>query len=417
MIEKITLDNGVRIVFERIPYVRSASVGIWIGTGSRFEKPKENGASHFIEHMLFKGTASRSAAELASLTDMIGGQMNAFTSKDHTCFYCRALDSHLPLVMDILCDMFFNSKFDEDDVVSERRVIIEEMNMYDDTPEDLVMERLSAAIYKGNALARPILGSEKGLEKFTGSFLKSYMEENYCPQDIVISLCGSFADSDVEYLRSRFALMRPGVPRKLTPAEYVPSVTCRRRATEQNNIVIAFPGIRIGDPDKYKVQMLNSILGSNPSSRLFQSVREERGLCYSVYSFLSSFEDTGIFGVFTATGRDTEREALELIKSEIHRIRDEGVSQEELDRCREQIKANLLMGLESTGARMNNMGRSTLLYDRVPDPDEIIERYDAVTTEDVRTEAEKILDFGRASVSAVGRVMKTEEYREFIAEA
>lgn len=414
MIEKITLENGVRIVFERIAHVRSVSLGIWVGTGSRFERAAESGASHFIEHMLFKGTHTRTAAQIAAETDMLGGQMNAFTSKENTCFYCRVLDSHLPLATDILCDMFFESRFDEEDVASERRVILEEIGMYDDAPDDLVMERLSAAVYKGSSLARPILGREKQLNTFTGEFLRAYKEANYRPDRIVVSLCGSFTDEDVERLRERFSAMQPVKPRRLTRAHYTPAVTTRRRKIEQNNLVLAFPGLPGGHADRYKMQLLNSVLGSGSSSRLFQAVREQRGLCYSVYSFVSGFSDTGLFGVYTATGSATEREALELILGELRRFRDEGVSAAELDRCREQIKANILMSLESTGSRMNSMGRNTLLYDRVPDPEETVANYDAVSAEDIRELAERIFDPAQASVSAVGRVMNADEYRKIV---
>lgn len=414
MIEKIRLSNGVRIVHERIDHVRSVSLGIWVGTGSRWERAAESGASHFIEHMLFKGTSTRTAAQLASETDMLGGQMNAFTSKESTCFYCRVLDSHLPLATDILCDMFFNSRFDEEDVASERRVILEEIGMYDDTPDDLVMERLSAAVYKGSSLSRPILGREKQLNGFTGDFLRAYKDANYCPDRIVVSLCGSFTDADIDRLCSRFAAMEPRRTRRIPSAHYSPAYTTRRRKIEQNNLVLAFPGLPSGHEDRYKLQLLNSVLGSGSSSRLFQTVREERGLCYSVYSFVSGFTGTGLFGVYAATGSATEREALSLILGELRRIRDDGVDAAELDRSREQIKANLLMSLESTGSRMNSMGRNTLLYDRVPDPEETVACYDAVTAQDIREMAAQIFDPAQASVSAVGRVMGADEYREIV---
>ncbi len=414
MYEKITLKNGVRIIFERLSYVRSVSIGIWVGTGSRYEKPGESGASHFIEHMVFKGTETRSAADIAELMDGIGGQINAFTTKECTCFYGKVLDSHLGAAADMLCDMFFNSKFDENDVVNERGVILEEIDMYEDTPDDLVTERLFARVWQGNALSRPILGREKTLRKFTGEKLREYMRSHYTPDRIVISLSGNFTDLDIEYLKDRFSQIPEGQPAAPEKAVYVPAVVTKRKAIEQNHVCLAFPGLPIGDDRRYAMSLMSGMLGGGMSSRLFQSVREKRGLCYTVYSFTMEHMDTGLLGIYAAVGRETEDKAMELIAQEIVRFRDKGVSETELDRAREQAKANVLMAEESTQNRMNRLGRNELFLNSVADAQEIIDGYDSVTREDIHRLAEQTLDFKNASVSAVGRIKTGEKYGEYI---
>lgn len=414
MYEKITLPNGVRIIFENIPYVRSVSAGIWVGSGSRFEKASENGASHFIEHMVFKGTETRSASEIAELMDSIGGQINAYTTKDCTCFYGRVLDTHLHKLTDILCDMLFCSRFDENDVISERGVIFEEIDMYKDSPDDLVSERLFAAIYKGSPLSRPILGKKATLERMDGSFLKDYMRKHYNPENIVIAVSGNFRQEDIDYLTVRFGEINKHGENKLVKASYTPSFVVKKKAIEQNHICIAFPGLSAVDDRRYTMQILSTVLGGGMASRLFQSVREKLGLCYTIYSFSSSYDDIGTFGIYTALGPDTETRALEVIKDELHRICDNGISELELSRAREQAKANILMGLESTSARMNRLGRGELTFGYTADTDELIAKYDAVTLSDIHELAIKCFDFSASSLSAVGRVKSADEYRNIL---
>jgi predicted Zn-dependent peptidase len=414
MYEKIVLPNGVRILHENIPHVRSVSLGVWIGTGSRNETAQMNGASHFIEHMLFKGTANRTAAELAFIMDAIGGQTNAFTTKECTCFHGRVLDTHLDQLTDVLCDMFFNSKFDESDVKNERGVILEEIDMYEDTPEDLASERLFSSVYKGSALARPILGKKSTLEAMTGETLRAHMAEHYTPDVVVVALSGSYKPEDIKRLEERFSIMTPGPKHRLTKASYTPSFIVRRKSLEQNHLCIAFPGIAVTDKDRFTLQLLSDILGGGMSSRLFQTVRENRGLCYSIYTYGSSYTDTGLFSVYTALGRETEAEALRVIMEELRRFKGDGVTEDELVRAREQVKANVLMGLESTSTRMNRLGRNELYFSHVPDPDEIIARYDAVTAADIRRVAESCLDFEKISFSGVGKVENVDYYRALL---
>lgn len=412
--ETQVLPNGVRIVTEHVPAVRSASLGIFVGTGSRDEKPGENGAAHFIEHMVFKGTERRTARQLAQEMDAIGGQINAYTTKECTCFYARSLDEHLDRAMDMLCDMVFCSRFDESDVQTERGVILEEIGMYEDNPEDLCAERLMGAVYKGTPLARPILGKKATLEKMTGAWLKGYMTEHYRPENIVVALAGSFPELMVEELKARFTALEPGKPQTGKPVAYRPAFTVKKKAIEQNHLTLAFPGLPYGHERRFQLQVLSSILGSGMSSRLWQEVREKRGLCYSIYTYGAGHAETGVFAVYTALSRDTEAQALETICRTVRDFAEHGPTQEELDRARELSKANVLMGLESTQSRMSSLGRGTLTQGRPLKTDEVIDRYDAVTVESVRDLAQELFRFENASLSAVGRVGDEAYYRGIV---
>ena len=412
MEETITLPNGVRILTQAVPGVRSAALGIFVGTGSRHEKAGESGAAHFIEHMTFKSTARRTAEELSQEIDGVGGQVNAYTTKETTCFYARCLDTHLDRVIDLLCEMLFQCAFREEEVETERGVILEEIGMYQDDPEDLVAERLAAAVYKGTALGRPILGSPRTLEKMDGAWLREYKRAHYRPDRVVVSLAGSFSPRAVDALRERFSRLEPAPAAPLRPACYRPAVTVRRKATEQNHLILAFPSPSYLDERRYQMQLLSSILGGGVSSRLFREVRERRGLCYTVYSYISDHEDTGLLGLYTALSPDTEEQALAALCRIVQELARTGPGEEELSRAREQAKANILMGLESTRARMSRMGVSQLLYGRVPSLEEVIAGYDAVTVGQLRELSQELFDFRRASLSAVGRVWRGEEYRQ-----
>ena len=414
MVEQITLQNGVRILTEPMAGMRSASLGIWVGAGSRHESAAENGAAHFIEHMVFKGTETRTAAQIAQEMDAIGGQVNAFTTKESTCFYVRALDTHLDQAVDILCDMFFCSAFRQEDVDTERGVILEEIGMYADNPEDLCSERLAAAVYKGSALARPILGKPATLKTMTGESLRAWKDAHYRPDQVVVSLAGSFSPTVVEDLKARFGAMAPVPKRRLKPAAFQSAFTLKKKATEQNHLTLAFPGYPYGSDRRFALQLLSFILGGGMSSRLWQEVREKRGLCYSVYSYGAGHEDTGLFGIYTALGRETEAQALKAIKTVLTDLVQDGVSGEELSRAREQSKASVLMGLESTQSRMSHMGRSALLTGPVLTPDEIIAAYDSVTCDDVLALARAIFDPKHMALSAVGRVETEEYYRTLL---
>lgn len=412
---QITLPNGVRILTEHVPAVSSAALGIWVNTGSREEKASENGAAHFIEHMLFKGTNQYCAREMAQRMDAIGGQVNAFTTKECTCFYARALNSHLREAADILCGMFFDAKFAEEDVQTERGVILEEIGMYADDPADLTMERMSAVIYKGSSLARPILGKKSTLEKMSGAWLKEYKRTHYLPDRVVVALAGSFEDSFVEELKDRFSAMEPGKLPKSKAAVYHPALTLKRKATEQNHLLLAFPSISDADSRRFTMQLLSSILGGGMSSRLFQEVRERQGLCYNIYTYGSGYQEVGTFHIYAALSKETEQQALAAIRETVERFTQEGVSQAELDRVRELAKANVLMGLESTTARMNHMARSALRQEPVRGEEEIIAAYDAVTADQIRELAQETFRWDQCSFSAVGKVDAEDVYRGVLA--
>ena len=398
MYEKITLPNGARVVFERMDGVRSVSLGIWVGAGSRFERAEEGGSAHFIEHMLFKGTATRTAAQLAEEADALGGQLNAYTTRDNTCFYTRVLDTHLPRAAEVLADMFFRSRFDE-------------IDMYEDTPEDVAAENLLAGCFPG-ALGRPVLGTEETLAGLSGRSLRAFMERTYTAPRIAVALAGSFTDADVDAVARIFAQMPPAEHTEPERSAYAPCLTLREKAVEQNQLVLGFPGLETASEERFAMQLFSNILGGSSSSRLFQTVREKHGLCYSIYSFTAGYQDTGLFAVALAANRQSERRALGLTIDELRRIRDDGVTAAELERAREQVTASILMSLESSASRMNRLGYGELfLPGGALTPDELIERYEAVTLADVRSLAQRTLDFRRASLSAVGRVADGEEYR------
>ena len=406
--------NGARLLTEQVPGARSAALGFFVGVGSRHERPSENGAAHFIEHMLFKGTHRRSAGQLARDMDAIGGQVNAYTTKEHTCFYARSLDTHLDRSLDILSDILFHSRFDAADAETERGVILEEIGMYEDTPEDLVAERLSAAVYRGSPLARPILGTQATLAKMDGEWLANWHRNHYHAGTIVAALAGSFTQSQVERLKDCLSALRPGIAPLEKPAAYRPAVIARKKAIEQNHLILAFPALTYLDERRPQMLLLNTLLGGGCSSRLFQEVREKRGLCYTVYSYVSDHADTGLLGIYTAVNKEQESQALDTVRAVAADLAEHGPTQEELERVREQAKANLLMGTESIQSRMSQLGTSTLLYGRVREVDELVERYDAVTREQLRDLAAELFQMDRASLSAVGRVGSAASYAQWL---
>ena len=414
MYQPITLPNGARLLLQEVPGAQSAALGFFVGVGSRHEAPRENGAAHFIEHMLFKGTARRSAGQLARDMDAIGGQFNAYTTKEHTCFYGRTLDRHLDEGLDILADMLFHSRFDQGDVELERGVILEEIGMYEDTPEDLVSERLSAAVYRGTPLARPILGRESTLAGMTGEWLAQWQRKHYHAGNLVAALAGKFSPAQADSLRDLLAALPSGLPAQSPPVTYRPAVTAKKKAIEQNHLILAFPAPSYLDERRPQVLLLNALLGGGCSSRLFQQLREERGLCYSVYSYVADHADTGLLGIYAAVSRDQEWAALEGARRVALELADHGPSQEEVDRVREQAKANLLMGSESVQARMSHLGSSALLYGRVRETEELLDLYDAVTREQLRDLAGALFRMEAASLSAVGRVGSSADYAAWL---
>ncbi len=414
MYQKIALRNGVRVVAERIDHVRSAAIGVWIGNGSRFESAEQNGISHFIEHMIFKGTEKRTARHIASMMDAMGGQSNAFTTKDCTCYYMKVLDTHLHTAAELLADMFLCSSFANEDIELERGVVLEEIDMYEDTPEDVATEKLFEACYEGTALGRPILGTEETLARMDSKALHDYVRKNYHPEDTVVALSGSFSDADLDYICELFGEMQGSGRNQIEPAHYQPRVVIRSKEIEQNHLCLGFPGLPLLDDKRYAYQLMNAIIGGGMSSRLFQTVRERNGMCYSIYSFPSSHVDTGMFSIYVGLGQEDEAKAAKLICNVLRDFCAEGPTREELSRCREQLKSNLLMGLESTNARMHHLGRYELFTDHVISSDELVAAYDAVTADQVRALANEMFRFDQASICAVGNTGDEAYYRSLI---
>jgi len=414
MIETITLDNGLRIVYEHIPHVRSVSFGLWLGVGSRYESPALSGAAHCIEHLLFKGTDTQSAQDLAEEMDQLGGNINAFTTKECTCFYGRVLDVNLRRLVDLLGGMFLRSRFDAADLEAERGIIGEEIDMYEDSPEDLVSELLLEAVFAGSSLGQPILGTKESLAGLTREALLEFKSTHYTPGRLVIALSGNFAAGDLDYIRSVFAVMPRGAAMEPEPAVYVPALTLREKTIEQNHLTLLFPGLPLTSEERFAAQLLLNILGGGMSSRLFQTVRERHGLCYSVYTFGASYRDLGVLGIYTALGAESEAKAIPLILDLLRELKDSGVTQAELDRARDQAVSSVLMSLESTSSRMNSLGRNALLRGYIPTPDEVQERYAALTREKVAELAGRLIDFAGMSFSVVGQVADAGRYRELL---
>ncbi len=380
------LSNGLRVVAEPIPTCRSVSFGIWVKTGSRSETPSNNGISHFIEHMLFKGTDTRSAKDIADLFDGIGGNVNAFTAKEYTCYFAKVLDQHLPLAVDALADMFFNSRFDEEELAKEKNVIFEEIAMYEDTPDDKVHDEASRASYGDHPLAYSILGSEERLTSMGPADLRSYMKEQYTLENTVISVAGNIEEKGLlELLEAKFgSFSDSGLGRSLNAPEFKGEYLFHPKKTEQNHICLTFPGCSISDDNLYAMILLNNALGGGMSSRLFQEIREKRGLAYSVYSYHTSYADSGLFTVYAGTAPRQTADVLDLTMELLGDVSAKGLTDAELTRGKEQLKGSLILSLESTSSRMNRNGKNELMLGRHYTLDEMIERIEAVKMEDIR---------------------------------
>lgn len=384
MIKKYTCQNGVRVVLENIPTVRSVAIGVWIGTGSRNETPENNGISHFLEHMFFKGTKTKSAREIAESFDSIGGQVNAFTSKEYTCYYAKVLDNHAQFALEVLADMFFNSTFVEEELVKEKNVVYEEIKMYEDTPDDIVHDLLSKAIYENHSLGYPILGTEETLSAFTGNTLKEYMYNMYTPEHVVISVAGNISDSFIKEVEKLFGSYKGGKRNVVdsTPDFHLNQIA-RKKETEQAHLCIGFEGLKVGHDDIYSLILLNNILGGSMSSRLFQDVREQKGLAYSIFSYHSAFEDSGIVTIYGGTGAKQLDLLFETVQETLAFLKRDGITEKELKNSKEQLKGSLMLSLESTNSRMSRNGKNELLLSRHKSLDEMVEQIDSVTKESV----------------------------------
>ncbi|MBW8348918.1 insulinase family protein [Bacillus sp. IITD106] len=409
MMKNYICQNGVRVVLETIPTVRSVAIGIWIGTGSRDENHHNNGISHFLEHMYFKGTETKTAREIAESFDSIGGQVNAFTSKEYTCYYAKVLDNHAPYALDTLADMFFHSTFDSEELSKEKNVVLEEIKMYEDTPDDIVHDLLSKAAFETHPLGFPILGTEETLETFNSDLLREYIHDMYTPENVVISIAGNVTEDFIHIVERYFGSFERGKKQAVEskPSFYANKYT-RQKDTEQAHLCIGFKGLPIGHQDIYDLIVMNNIFGGSMSSRLFQEVREERGLAYSVFSYHSSFKDSGLVTIYGGTAANQMDELYSTIHSTLDLLKQDGITSKELQNSKEQLKGNLMLSLESTNSRMSRNGKNELLLGKHRTLDEMIEEIDQVTVDSVNKIANQIFtdDYTIALISPDNRIPK-----------
>ncbi len=416
MINKFTLDNGVRIVTEKIDYVKSASIGIWVNVGSNNEIEETNGLSHFIEHMLFKGTTNRKANEIAEDMDNLGGQLNAFTSKECTCFYVKVLDENIEEAVDILSDMFFNSLFLQEEIDKEISVVIEEIKMYEDSPEDVVHDKLTEIIFNDSPMAYNILGTEGNLRTFTTEKVLQYMNEKYSPHNTVISIAGSFDEEKfVRLVEEKFKNWENTHTEHVElQGEYIRKVEGIHKDLEQLHMCIGNKTIGRHDENYYPLLVLNNIFGGTMSSRIFQEVREKKGLVYSIYSFVSNYSETGIFSIYAGMSYEQAEDALRTILKEMAGMKKGDITLKEFNRAKQQIKGNYILGLESTSSRMSSIGRRELLYNEIQYPEEVIEKINNVKLEDVLKLATELFDIDRLSITFTGNLNKHKNIEKII---
>jgi predicted Zn-dependent peptidase len=394
-INKSTLPSGLRIVTENIDSVRSISVGIWVKTGSRHERDEEAGITHFLEHMLFKGTKKRSQFDISSSIEAAGGMLNAFTSSEYTCYYVRCLDSELNTALDVLSDMVLNSKFPEKEIVKEKKVVIEEMKMYRDSPEDFIFEEFGAQVFENHPLGRPIIGYESTVSAFKRDELFGYLSQRYQPWNIILSVAGNVEHEKVLRLGKEFFNgQKKGETKKdksiLTP--YIPQKKILTRPIEQTHYILGKRSLSSSDNERYKLLLMQTILSGGMSSRLHQNIREKYGYCYAIQAFIQSYIDTGIFGVYVGTDQEYLEHVKDLILKEFDILRENKIPDKELAEAKSQLKGKLLLSQESMSNRMTRLAKSEIYFDRYMTLDELIENIDAVNADDVRDFAQDFLN-------------------------
>jgi predicted Zn-dependent peptidase len=410
LVRHTVLPGGLRIVTEAMPTVRSVTVGIWVGVGSRDEAPSLAGASHYLEHLLFKGTKRRDAMTISSAIDAVGGEMNAFTSKEYTCFYARVLDTDLPLAVDMVCDLVTSSVIKAADVESERGVILEEIAMHEDDPTDMVHDQFAQVLFGTGPLGRPVLGSVESIETIGRAAIAGYYRRRYRPQDMVVAVAGNVDHAAVVRL-VKAAFVTAGMAEgEATPAgprlgaqraAGVGGVRVVRRTTEQANVVLGTPGLSRRDDRRFALGVLNAALGGGMSSRLFQEVREKRGLAYSVYSYHAQYADTGLFGIYAGCVPRKVDDVLAICREEVEKVIHHGITAEELERGKGQLRGSLVLGLEDTGSRMSRIGKAELVYGELLSVDTIIERINKVSLDEVSAVAAEVLD-AKPTLAVVG---------------
>ena len=406
-VRKEVLPNGLTILTEAMPSVRSVSMGIWMRTGSRQESEEENGISHFIEHMVFKGTKNRSAEQIAREADSIGGHLDAFTAKECTSFSIKALDEHVPRAFDILSDLFINPLFRPEDILKESKVIQEEIKMVEDSPDDLVHEMFTQSYWRGHALGRPILGTRRTVSSFNHERLYEYFQRHYTPNSTLLAAAGNLEHTRFVDLVAKSFGDLANVPRADDGPPPVPHPSIRHRhkkELEQVHLCVGAPSYPLPHQKRFACYILNTVLGGGMSSRLFQNIREKRGLAYSVFSGLSSFRDTGCLSVYAATSLENARQVLGLILEEFCHLKSEAISDQELQHAKDYLKGSLLLSLETTGSRMANAARQEMYFGRYISLDETSRHVDEVTSPEVLEVAREFFQTDRLAVTFLGPI-------------
>ncbi|MEJ5186245.1 MAG: pitrilysin family protein [Candidatus Geothermincolales bacterium] len=405
LLKRTTLPDGIRVITEEVPHLRSVTVGFWVGVGSRDEPEELLGVSHFIEHLLFKGTGRRSARDIAEEFDAIGGELNAFSAKEYTCYYAKVLDDDLEKAMDIMADMLKDPLMREKDIEAERRVILEEISMHEDAPDDIVHDYFAAALWDSHPLGRSVLGSESTIRRMGGSDIIPFFQENYCSGNLVVAAAGHVSHEKMIELVDRYLGLpgRDGRPeRRSVPPQPNGKKVVVKRDTEQAHIVLGMPGLPRNHPDRFALAILDNILGGGMSSRLFQKIREELSLAYSVYSYHSMYRDTGLMAVYAGTSPSNTKRVVQEIQEELRKLAEEGVSDEELSRAKNHIKGSIVLGLEDSGGRMTRLGKSEIYGGEILSLDRLLERLEGVTVEQVNDLAERLFSQGKTALAVVG---------------
>ena len=406
-IETTTLKNGVRVISEEMPHVRSVSLGVWIKTGSRRETPDENGISHFIEHMLFKGTKNRSAEDIARSVDSIGGGLDAFTAKEMVSYNTKVLDEHLPLAFDVLADMVRNPLFREEDIEKEKGVILEELKMEVDNPEYLLHDIFSSNFYKDHPLGKPIIGTKDTVRAFDRAMIDDYYQRYYSPSNILITAAGNLNHEQlVDLARQHFEDLRVNgtLPPDVAPVPHARLVFRNKTSLEQTHLYMGVPAYPFSHELRFACYALNTILGGGMSSRLFQNIREKQGLAYAVYSELAMYHDTGCMAIYAGTAVETAGKVIESIVKELREIKENLVPAEELRRAKDNLKGSFMLGLESTSSRMSNLARQELHFERFFTLDEMLEKIEAVTAEQIRDIAREFFNPKNITLAVLGNL-------------
>src|SRR5579863_5808190 len=406
-IRRQKLPNGLTVITEQMQHIRSASIGVWLQTGSRDEDAEWNGISHFIEHMVFKGTKHRSAEEIARQVDSIGGNMDAFTAKECICFNVKVLDEHVPTALDILSDLVLNPVFDVADIARERGVIMEEIKMDEDNPDYLVHEIFTQNFWKGHPLGRPILGTKETVKRFERESVLDAYAHRFAPGNIIVSAAGNLDhDRFVELVKAQFEHMKPMANgfHSQAPKTFSRIILRNKKALEQVQLCIGVPAHPIAHEKRHAGYILNTVLGGGMSSRLFQNIRERQGLAYSIYSDLNPYRDTGCLAVYAGTSLTSAAKVVQSVVSEFRKLKSEPVPEEELRRAKDQLKGSLMLSLESSTARMSNLARQEMYFDRFYDLDELIEKIEAVTADDLQSLAQEFFKTESVAVTALGNL-------------